>query len=262
MMLKHSLVPALALAVALPAAALAQTGQQQPPPQQPQQERQDERAQQRDTQAQDHVLRADRLIGQAVRDRQDERLGRINDLALRIDDGRIAYAVVNRGGVWGIGGEEVAVPFDQIRPDPQARAVIIDAAQLQQAQRIDTRQTWPTRIGEATTGTAGAAPQHNVLPMSNVTGMDVHNKQGERLGQIDDVVIQRDGSLSYAVIAHGGFLGIGDNYVAVPWDRLNFDAQRQALVLDVTRQQLGTARAFERGDRWPNRVEWPFTGTH
>jgi hypothetical protein len=40
------------------------------------------------------------------------------------------------------------------------------------------------------------------------------------LGRVDDVALSHDGSVSYAVIAHGGFLGIGENSVAVPFDRL------------------------------------------
>jgi sporulation protein YlmC with PRC-barrel domain len=257
----HCLAPALAFALVVPgASALAQTGQPQPRPQE--QPRQEPRMDQRtDEQAQHDIIRADRIIGQTVRDRQDQRLGRINDLALDIQEKRIAYAVVTRGGLWGIGGEDVAVPWQQIQPDPAARVVRLQDQQLEQARRIETGQAWPARIGEGPVGTAGAAPEHRVLPMSNVVGMDVHNKQGERLGRIDEVVIQRDGSLSYAVIAHGGFLGMGDNFVAVPWDRLTLDAQRQAAVLDVNREQLDGAKRFEQRERWPTRVDWPFGGT-
>jgi sporulation protein YlmC with PRC-barrel domain len=260
----YCLAPALAFALMVPPAiAVAQTpAAQQPQPQQPTPEQQEPRKDQaRVDPAQPEIIRADRIIGQAVRDRQDQRLGRINDLALNLKEGKIEYALVTRGGVWGIGGEDVAVSWQQIQPDPAAQVVRIDEQQLQQAKRIDTGQPWPMGAGEGPVGTAGTAPQHQVLPMSNIVGMDVHNKQGERLGRIDDVAIARDASLSYAVIAHGGFLGVGDNYVAVPWDRLTLDAQRQAAVLDTTREQLDKARRFEHRERWPARVDWPFGGT-
>jgi sporulation protein YlmC with PRC-barrel domain len=255
----QTLAPALAFTLAMPALAAAQaTTTQQPPAQQPPAERQV----QQDTQARTDVLRADRIIGQTVRDRNDERLGRIDDLALDIQERTIVYAVVTRGGMWGIGGERVALPFNEVQPDHDARVVRLDDQRLQQARRLETGQTWPATIGQGPVGTAGAAPEHRVLPMSNVIGMDVHNKQGERLGRIDDVVLNRDGSLNYAVIAHGGFLGIGDNHVAVPFDRLTFDAERQGAVLDVTRDNLENARRFEyRDGTWPNRVDWPFGTT-
>jgi sporulation protein YlmC with PRC-barrel domain len=255
----QTIIPALAFTLAIPAFAAAQaTTTQQPPTQQPPAERQV----QQETQQRTDVLRADRIIGQTVRDRADQRLGRIDDLALDVQERKVVYAVVTRGGMWGIGGERVALPFDQIQTDHEARAVRMDEQRMQQARRIETGQTWPATIGEGPVGTAGTAPEHRVLPMSNVIGMDVHNRQGERLGRIDDVTLNRDGSLNYAVIAYGGFLGIGDNHVALPFDRLTFDAERQGAVLDVTRDNLEAAPRFEyRDGTWPNRVEWPFGTT-
>jgi sporulation protein YlmC with PRC-barrel domain len=252
----QTLAPALAFTLAMPALAAAQaTTTQQPPTQRPPAERQV----QQDTQARGEILRADRLMGQTVRDRGGERLGRLDDLALDVQERKVAYAVVTRGGVWGIGGERVALPWNEVQADHAARVVRLDEQRLQQARRIETGQTWPATIGEGPVGTAGAAPEHRVLPMSTVIGMDVHNRQGERLGRIDDVTLNRDGSLNYAVIAYGGFLGIGDNHVAVPFERLAFDAERQGAVLDVTRENLEGAPRFEfRNDTWPNRAEWPF----
>jgi sporulation protein YlmC with PRC-barrel domain len=254
----QTVIPAVAFSLAIPAFAAAQaTTTQQPATQQPPAERQVQETQQRTD-----ILRADRIIGQTVRDRGDQRLGRIDDLALDVQERKIAYVVMTRGGMWGIGGERVALPFDQIQPDHDARVVRLDEQRMQQARRIETGQTWPATIGEGPVGTAGAAPEHRVLPMSNVIGMDVHNRQGERLGRIDDVTLNRDGSLNYAVIAYGGFLGIGDNHVAVPFDRLTFDAERQGAVLDVTRDSLEAAPRFEyRDGTWPNRVDWPFGTT-
>ena len=66
--------------------------------------------------------------------------------------------------------------------------------------------------------------------------------------------------MSYAVIAHGGFLGVGDNYIAVPWDRLTMDVQPEAAILDVTQQQLEGARSFNYLEAWPAKVDWPFGG--
>jgi len=56
---------------------------------------------------------------------------------------------------------------------------------------------------------------------SKVRGADVVNENNERVGTIDDVIITQDGKESYAVIAVGGFLGLGDHLVAVPYSQLN-----------------------------------------
>ena len=249
----HGIAPALGFALMLPPVAAAQTtGQQQKPQQQ--------QRMQPDRQTQSEVLRANNLIGQTLRGANRDRLGRIDDLAINLSDGRIAYAVVNRGGLWGIGGDTVAVQWQQIQPNQADRAIRVDQQALQQARQIDTDTAWPTTVGEETVGTTGTATQRNVVPLNNLLGMDVQNSQGENLGQIDDVAIARDGSVRYVVIAHGGFLGMGDQYVAVPWDRLNVNAQREAVTLDVQRQQLESAKAFDRSQAWPARVDWPFGG--
>jgi sporulation protein YlmC with PRC-barrel domain len=44
----------------------------------------------------------------------------------------------------------------------------------------------------------------------------VYNEQNQKIGQIDDLVIAPDGSLSVAVVEVGGFLGIGKHRVAIP----------------------------------------------
>jgi sporulation protein YlmC with PRC-barrel domain len=269
--LKHCIAPALAgvLMLSPSVAAQAPTGQPQRPPDQPRVEgprTEEPRTEARERDQEHAVIRADRLIGQAVRDRADERLGRIDDLALNVADNKIAYAVISRGGLFGIGAEEVAVSWDELRPDMAERVVRAEGQAVQQARRIDTRTAWPTEVGrpgepaaEQPVGTAGRDDQvREIVGVSRIIGMDVRNQQGERLGQVDDIALQRDGSIAYAVIAHGGFLGMGHNYVAVPWDRLNLDREREQVMLNVTQQQLEGARQFEHGERWPARADWPF----
>jgi sporulation protein YlmC with PRC-barrel domain len=219
---------------------------------------------QQDRAGQYEVLRADRLTGQTIRDRQGERIGRINDLALDTNDNRITHVLVNHGGMWGFGGEEVAVPWDQIQPDARQRVVRMESQQLEQARQVH-RDQWPAGIGDDAATDDGPTRASRVKSVSNILGMDVTDRRGERLGTIDELAIARDGAVSYAVIAYGGFLGIGDSHIAVPWDRMEFDEQRESLRLDVTEQQFEQARDQQRfgerrGEAWPARVDWPFGG--
>lgn len=61
------------------------------------------------------VLKASVLIGTAVRDSAGEGLGKISELAIEPQTGRIAYAVISSGGFLGIGAKQVAVPLDAMR---------------------------------------------------------------------------------------------------------------------------------------------------
>ena len=50
-----------------------------------------------------------------------------------------------------------------------------------------------------------------------VIGSKVVNAQNEDLGKIEDLVIDAGaGRIAYAVLSFGGFLGMGDNYFAIP----------------------------------------------
>jgi hypothetical protein len=57
---------------------------------------------------------------------------------------------------------------------------------------------------------------------SKVVGSSVVNDANETIGKIDDLLVSRDGKQPYAVLSIGGFLGMGNRLVVVPYDLLKF----------------------------------------
>ena len=58
----------------------------------------------------------------------------------------------------------------------------------------------------------------------------VYNTQGENLGEVYDVMIDKvSGKIAYAVMSFGGFLGIGNRYHPLPWSTLKYDTRQQGL---------------------------------
>jgi len=51
---------------------------------------------------------------------------------------------------------------------------------------------------------------------SKFIGASVYNDKNEKVGRIGDLIIKPDGTLSYAIVDVGGFLGIGQHQVAIP----------------------------------------------
>jgi hypothetical protein len=47
--------------------------------------------------------------------------------------------------------------------------------------------------------------------------MKVETPAGASLGRVKDVIVDDYGRASYAIIAYGGMMGLGNNYTAVPW---------------------------------------------
>jgi sporulation protein YlmC with PRC-barrel domain len=87
---------------------------------------------------------------------------------------------------------------------------------------------------------------------SKIIGADVNNKANEDVGDIKDLVVNtRTGHVSYAVLAYGGVLGMGDKLFAVPMDSLATKADDDKFVLDVTKDQLKNAPGFDKNN-WPD----------
>lgn len=55
---------------------------------------------------------------------------------------------------------------------------------------------------------------------SKVRGSTVVNDNNESIGKVDDIIISADGKNPFVVLSVGGFLGIGDHLVALPYDSL------------------------------------------
>lgn len=90
------------------------------------------------------------------------------------------------------------------------------------------------------------------LSASTLTGDKARNAAGDDLGKIEEIVIDLDsGRVAYAVLAAGGFLGMGDKFFAIPWDRLTVDTDAKEVVIDVDNEMLEKAPGFDK-DNWPN----------
>jgi sporulation protein YlmC with PRC-barrel domain len=96
----------------------------------------------------------------------------------------------------------------------------------------------------------GVTPLEGWQRSSQITGMTVTNPQGEKLGKIGDLLIDQSGALKYAILSHGGLLGIGDKLIPIPWRALKLDKEKSALVVNVDKAALEKAPSFDPKE-WP-----------
>lgn len=61
---------------------------------------------------------------------------------------------------------------------------------------------------------------------SKIIGGTVVNEANETVGKVDELLIGADGKTPYAVLSVGGFLGLGDRLVVVPYDSLKMAANK------------------------------------
>ena len=99
---------------------------------------------------------------------------------------------------------------------------------------------------------ATASFTHSPVKASHVIGRDVVNPKGENLGDIKEVMLDPGtGRIVYAVVAFGGFLGMGDKLFAVPFSAFAYDDEQEEYVLDVPKEQLKNAPGFDAA-AWPS----------
>lgn len=83
---------------------------------------------------------------------------------------------------------------------------------------------------------------------NRMIGHAVKNSSGKTVGDVDNLIVDKTGGLKAAVIGVGGFLGIGEKDVAVPYDALNVDRDPKTgdlkLTMNMSQDQLKSAPAF------------------
>ena len=83
-----------------------------------------------------------------------------------------------------------------------------------------TKQTPPA----ATMAPAAASDSsfHGNWRASKLVGLGVYNDNNESLGSINDLLADKEGNIKAVVIGVGGFLGVGEHLVAIPYDKIKF----------------------------------------
>ena len=76
-------------------------------------------------------------------------------------------------------------------------------------------------FAEPPTGTSESALQGS-WRASKVVGLNVYNDNNEKIGSINDLLMDKSGNVKAAVIGVGGFLGMGAHLVAVSFDKMKF----------------------------------------
>src|SRR5436190_10675271 len=99
---------------------------------------------------------------------------------------------------------------------------------------------------EATMQTDTSSPQsHSLVASDRVEGTPVRRSNGSKVGTIERLMIDKlSGNVAYAVLSFGGFLGMGQKHLPIPWVRLKYDRTLGAYQVDLTAEELSRAPSF------------------
>ena len=87
-----------------------------------------------------------------------------------------------------------------------------------------------------------------LIAADKVNGTDVFNAQGDQVGEIHDLMIdKKSGQVAYAIMSFGGFLGMGNSYHPLPWSLLHYNTNLGGYIVDIKQSQLEDAPSYEAG---------------
>jgi hypothetical protein len=110
----------------------------------------------------------------------------------------------------------------------------------------------------ASGASSSPGPGPALMGADTLIGDSVVNGAEEDLGDIKEIMLDmQTGQVAYAVLALGGFLGMGEKLFAVPWNALHLDTLNHRFVLNVEKDRLQNAPGFDAG-AWPDMsdVNW------
>ncbi len=232
-------------------------------------------------------LKASELIGQKIENNEGQKVGSVEDLAIDLQAGRVVQLIVSTGGFLSMGERHSAVPpgsvhfrakgkplhFDITREKLKAAPAFEMSAwkdyyqsdRVQEAYRYygeepafearTTRGNGPENVTSATRATGLG----HVQRATKLMGLKVQNLQEEKIGDVDNLIIDLPaGRVVAVIVSSGGFLGMGDTLSVVPPTALRFNADHDGLRLDTTKEALRDAPRFKAGE-WPDFSQRDYT---
>jgi hypothetical protein len=104
----------------------------------------------------------------------------------------------------------------------------------------DSKETQPAAAATPATGSNVRA--------STIIGLQVRNDSGERLGKVQDIIVDfQSHSAPFAIVEYGGALGIGATHVAVPLTDLKWSSEPKQLLLSATKDEFQSANPAPTG---------------
>jgi sporulation protein YlmC with PRC-barrel domain len=115
---------------------------------------------------------------------------------------------------------------------------VIMVAAVNVAAQVAGSTTIGVPATEVTTLTKGWSAKKQILDKT------IYNDQNERVGEVNDIIVAPDKSISYAILSVGGFLGLGERYVAIPFNQFKVSDNKFVLP-GATKDVLRTIPTFD-----------------
>jgi len=84
---------------------------------------------------------------------------------------------------------------------------------------------------------------------SKVKGTPVYNGAGEKIGTVEDIVLDKlSNQIMFAALGFGGFAGLGEKYYPVPWSMLDYSEDKGGYIVPLDKDRIQNAPAYDLKD--------------
>ncbi len=214
-------------------------------------------------QSQNALVPTSQIVGGYIYNAGDEHIATVNDIVMN-SKGEVQYLIVGVGGIVGLGQSQVAVPSKAVKcvcttedGERECRMTLsMTQEKLNQAPKLEQENhaelmdnNWVTRNRThfSVNSPTDNKPAGKLIAYSNVNDVTVQTGNNDETtnGQLDDLIVDTtDHKVKFAVIGIGGALGVGESYVAVPFNALKLtenEDQEYTISTNITTQMLKSA---------------------
>lgn len=234
-------------------------------------------------------LSANAVLEAPLVDETNEDIGKLSELMIDFDEGRVAYTVLQSGGILGIGGEKYSIPWEVLKftGKPMKITVHVDKDRLKTAPQFKSgddpvyrSRQWGRRVYETfdlkpywvslkewteeTFGGKVTTIENNpdLISGNHLVGANVVDSKGEEIGQIENVAIDPNtGEVILVLISCGGIIQSDGRLRGAPFAALSFDSTAGAFRIGVSKDRFYEAPSFSKTEvprlknsEWSERV--------
>ena len=108
-------------------------------------------------------------------------------------------------------------------------------------------------VGQGNQTASGPGP--DIMAASTLDGDKILSTDGEEVGKVKDIMLDvQAGRIAYVVMSCGGFLGIGDKLLAIPWNAMTLDTTRKCFLVALSSEKIKNAPGFDK-QHWPSMAD-------
>ena len=191
---------------------------------------------------------ANKLIGRNIVNTNGDTVGEIDSVVID-QSGKVRYVIVGVGGFLGIGKKDVALSWDELTISENGEKVTTAATKEQLAALPEHKFPETFKPGtvysydEAVRTNPTLASPEDMAPAAGTTGIKasklvgatVKNAAGDNIGEIHELLLSNDGKTQGVVIDVGGFLGMGEHTVLLPWSDVIVQSDANGTITAATK---------------------------